>query len=288
MVKCSICGSCENWYLISNKLEIEEAKYWNGLREQNWYLCKTCGNAFPKPKASKEAIEYKWNNMRQEKQFFEKRMNVLDKAASKVFDYFKPYLKQRKNVLDVGCGFGNLARILQDNGFNVIGIETDATTKLQHLKYGLNTIIGSVEDIELEKKFDAIFLVYSIYFITDIKLALFKLQTMLNDNGIICLVIADFLSCENNEMPSSVHSFYPCKSSIYKLTEITGLKVIHKKSTRGSIFYVINKEKTEFTKLKFFQSEYIYLLYKTKSIRYFLIGQVIRKVSNIVKRISGK
>lgn len=72
VVKCSICGSCESWYLSSNKLEVEEQKYWNRIKEQKWYLCKSCGNAFPDPEASKEAIEFKWNNMRTEEDFLRK------------------------------------------------------------------------------------------------------------------------------------------------------------------------------------------------------------------------
>lgn len=288
MVKCSICGSCENWHLLSNKLEPEEIKYWNGSKQQNWYLCKLCGNAFPEPQASKEAIEYKWNNMRHEEDFFEKRMAALDKSAIKVFEYFKPYLQYRQNILDIGCGYGNLARILKDNGFNVIGVETDTTTKLQHLKYGLNTRIGSIEDISFKKKFDAIFLVYSIYFVTDIKQALLRLKKLMNNNGIICIVIADFLRCENNEMPSSVHSFYPCKLSICKLMEVVGLKVVNLKSSRGGIFCVIQKEPIKFTKLNFAQTTGIYFLYKTKRIRYLLVGQTIKGIASFINIVRNK
>lgn len=288
VVKCSICGSCESWYLSSNKLEVEEQKYWNRIKEQKWYLCKSCGNAFPDPEASKEAIEFKWNNMRTEEDFFEKRMDALDKSAIKVFEYFKPYLQHSKNILDIGCGYGNLAKILKDNGFNVIGVEADATTKLQHVKYGLDTIIGSIEDVSFKKKFDAVFIVYSIYFITDIKQALLKIKSLLNNDGIICIVIADFLRCENNEMPSSVHSFYPCKLSICKLMEAVGLKVIDLKSSRGGIFCVIQKKSIKFTKLNFVQTTGIYFLYKTKRIRYLFIGQIIQGITSFINIVKNK
>ncbi|WP_346353521.1 class I SAM-dependent methyltransferase [Azotosporobacter soli] len=290
LAKCITCEMDENWIVWENKIEKQQQALWNHAKVQQWLLCKTCGTLFPSPITPQAVIKQAWDIARDEYQKndfdMQRHMQKLDKSAGQIMEYFYPFVANKKAILDIGCGYGNLLHMLKNNGHNVFGIETDASTKSYHQMLGIESAIGQVEDIELDKSFDAIFLIYSIYFFTDIKSILKKLQAKLNDEGVICIAIANFLDSRNNEMPGIAHSSYPCKESLEVLLEVAGFKILSTKKYKSVIYCVAKKSMTSASAVTVVNTNKIYWLYKSKKIRYHLIGKpivVMGKIYNAVK-----
>ncbi|MCH3916647.1 MAG: class I SAM-dependent methyltransferase [Spirochaetia bacterium] len=64
-----------------------------------------------------------------------------------------------ENILDAGCGIGNLTNLISGSGADVIGIDnSEEMIKKAHKKYlQLKLAIKSVDNLGYENKFDAVF-----------------------------------------------------------------------------------------------------------------------------------
>lgn len=250
-----------------------------------WYLCKFCGNMIPiKEKTSVEVSEI-WNNVRNSDDgYFDKRETYLNEAASIVYNIYRKFFEKKTSVFDVGCGYGNLLNILKKRGFNVCGIETDASTLNQHIKYGLKTHIGSIEQYNINGNYDIFMFNYSIYFITDIVKVMGKIKRCMNKDGIVCITIADLWTYKNNDSPGKSHAFYPNIYSLVKLMEICGFIVISIKKYKDSyytVFGIDNKNDYTVKGINKYIYYYIYFLIKSKQMRFKIFGSVynfIRKL----------
>jgi SAM-dependent methyltransferase len=86
-------------------------------------------------------------------------------------------------VLEVGCGRGELARLLDDAGYGVTAIDPAAPSGplFRPLK---------LEDMDEDERFDAIVAVRSLHHVADLELALDKAVALLEPGG--CLVLDEF------------------------------------------------------------------------------------------------
>lgn len=285
MKHCNLCGSSANVLMKRDRILDEEMKKWNNQEWQEWYLCKKCGNIFPVPNTPMSIIADTWNNNRTvySEEFLIKHFEYLNKVSAGIINQYWSYIKSKRTVLDVGCGYGNLIMLLNKKGFKTLGIDVDKSTKKYHEKYDLDTIIGSVENIPIEKKFDVIFLNYSIYFISNLNNFIMKCKEHLDDNGILCITMANYLHCANKDVPTRSHTFFPIKESIEVFMILSGFNILSVKSKKGSVYMIFEKQKSKqnLPKINVFK---IYLLYKTKKIRYSLYTPIIL-LKNIVKKI---
>lgn len=70
------------------------------------------------------------------------------------YSYFQPFLKNKKNILDIGSGTGISCILLEKKGYNVIGVDPDPrNTKLINLKLKKeNVLIHFLKILNSKKK----------------------------------------------------------------------------------------------------------------------------------------
>jgi len=145
------------------------------------------------------------------------------------YHYIKPLLKNSKELLEIGPGTGLALRLFEQEGFNVTGIETNKNyVKLinEKLENG-ECLHGFVEELDITKKFDIIWLSHVFEHIIRPDLILNKCKELLSENGLIFIAIPD---CENpNILNQSIHenasSFHYTKDSLVKLVSKSGLTI---------------------------------------------------------------
>ncbi|MFC1781054.1 SAM-dependent methyltransferase [Planctomycetota bacterium] len=94
-----------------------------------------------------------------------------------------------KTILDVGCGMGQLAKILIDKGFNV-----DCLSPSAYLNRHVRDLLGDktrifeciYEELNTPNRYDMVLFCESFQYI-DVEKALTKTQKLLNDNGVMLI-----------------------------------------------------------------------------------------------------
>lgn len=98
-----------------------------------------------------------------------------------------------KNILDIGCGVGNLTKYIFDKGFNVDGIDLSIEMlNIAKSKYKeINFYNMDMKNITLNKKYDGIVLAYSLFHLTkeEVIKILPKYFNLLNSNGKMLLIL---------------------------------------------------------------------------------------------------
>lgn len=77
-----------------------------------------------------------------------------------ILKIFKKWKLEPKNILDLACGTGKLAKIFLDNGYTIEGLDISESMLNIAIKKGLKVYQGNIVDFELGKKYDLILCVY--------------------------------------------------------------------------------------------------------------------------------
>jgi len=110
------------------------------------------------------------------------------------FEYFKGYLQNGQDVLDLGCGNGRLLELLKDYKINYLGIDyskkliAEAQQDWPALqgKSNKNFIISDILDLNLKEKYDLVFLVATLHHIPSQRLrekVLLNVKSVLKPSG---------------------------------------------------------------------------------------------------------
>ena len=84
-------------------------------------------------------------------------------------EYILMELEGYENILSVGCGPALIEQVLQENGFNVTGLDVSKEA-LGSAPDSIRIVVGSAEDMEFNNtSFDAAIYVASLQFINDYK-----------------------------------------------------------------------------------------------------------------------
>lgn len=162
--------------------------------------------------------------------FTDKKVQDLVLSWKSWYAYFKKYLSDRKTVLDIGSGTGISLVMLEKEGKNVTGIELDKrNVELinKKLKRG-KCLFGFFEEINLDKKFEIIWSSHSFEHVKNPNIFLKKCHDLLNDDGILCIVVpdGDSPSMLKQSVKNKFHLYHYSKNSLCVLGQKHGFNVI--------------------------------------------------------------
>lgn len=101
------------------------------------------------------------------------------------YEKVKTFHPNVKSVLEIGCGTGDFLGWLQGKGLEVAGVEFADS---QHrLKYTGKFYPGTMETVQIEEKYDVVFLLNVIEHLADPKRVLEKIAKILNPGGVLLL-----------------------------------------------------------------------------------------------------
>ena len=162
--------------------------------------------------------------------FTDKGVQDLVLTFESWYSYFKPYLKNKDVILDIGSGTGVSCILLEKKGYSIIGVDPDPkNAKLINTKLKIGKCINTYfEDLEIEKKVDVIWITHIIEHLQKPDLLLNKCKEWLKPNGIICTAVPD---CENPEMlqnslTNPYHIYHFTRESLRKLFKKCGYNIV--------------------------------------------------------------
>ncbi|VEP15287.1 conserved hypothetical protein [Hyella patelloides LEGE 07179] len=86
---------------------------------------------------------------------YQKDASFVTQLGSPVLQLLAP--QPREKILDLGCGNGDLTLQIQNYNCNVLGIDSSTDMIATATQKGLMAKVLSVEDLNYQEKFDAVF-----------------------------------------------------------------------------------------------------------------------------------
>jgi 2-polyprenyl-3-methyl-5-hydroxy-6-metoxy-1,4-benzoquinol methylase len=145
------------------------------------------------------------------------------------FAYCRSHMEHKKKLLEIGSSQGQTLVWFEEQGFSVTGIEPDERNSElinQKLKSG-KCISGLIEEVDIDKKFDVIWISHVIEHLLRPDKLLAKLKKYLEDDGVIFIEVPN---CENDQvLKDSIltqpHTFHFSKNALLNLSKNAGYKV---------------------------------------------------------------
>lgn len=233
---CTLCNGAELTTLYKG---ID--KYFSN-KEVNFCICKKCNLVFlnPRPTASEYDEMYKtvFQDQRRSLQTIEEAIQRLKNKDSynkknQHLQYFKPYLDPTSHCLEIGSGWGTMARVIKDN----IGCEVEAVepshlaAKTAQEYYGLkvynDTFDSFYEKYQDTKKFDFIYLFHVFEHLLEPDSFAVKIKQLLQPNGKILIAVPDLTNPDqpNEKFFHMEHAFYYTPKTLSLLLSKNGFRI---------------------------------------------------------------
>lgn len=204
-MKCDICNSGDlylrysmkdNQYNITDEIfDIYKCKYCDA--------CKTLQNGKNIQTEQYYLNEYQAFNQETElninsgtfSRLYRSLFTYVINNRYEIFDYFTG--RNIRNVLDVGCGSGQLINALQKkNCWKITGLEPSLTAVENAKKTGLNIIHATIDSYKTKDKFDLIYLIHVLEHLDNPHGSLQKIRLLLNDNGYLVIALPNINNLE--------------------------------------------------------------------------------------------
>ena len=141
------------------------------------------------------------------------------KVIAREANYLKNELKERKKILDIGCGIGYFEEMLPE--LNIIGLDNSKEMLEEARKSsGKKFLFGNAENLDFpEESFDGAFMVTTLEFLDDYKKVVDELVRVLEPKG---KFVAMILNPESEYFKSHMHK----ADSYFRKIKHTNLKEI--------------------------------------------------------------
>ena len=226
-IKCEICNS-------ENFKELFQNDCW-GFK-QKFVYCKNCGFCFLNPRMNKKSSDYFYSsdsyricydnnsnitNSEDLYQSYFKRVKEHIPAKPKLpnykiyydslyFDFINHNINDYQNVLDIGCGDGTKLIDFKNIGKEVKGVEVSDICRKLHAEFGINSIQGTVDDIDDKKKYDLVILSHVFEHLSNLKEKIEKISTLTNKY----LYIEVPVHVKRLQIIQNAHNYYFSKNTL--------------------------------------------------------------------------
>lgn len=145
------------------------------------------------------------------------------------YKYCKPYLKNKKSILEIGAGQGQTLFWFKNEGFVVKGVEPDSNNvKLINQKSKNSCIVGTAENFQINEKFDCVWMSHVLEHVIKPEQFLKNIHKNLKKESIFFIEVPN---CGNKiRLKKSIemvpHTFHFSQKSLINLVKKTGFKVI--------------------------------------------------------------
>ena len=157
------------------------------------------------------------------------RYHFVKKAFRELANYY-----QVKNALDVGCGIGEVIKLILESwkdaeatGFD---ISEEAIALARKNCPGINFFVSDMESLELEAKYDLITAIDVIEHIQDDKKALQKINNLLTENGFLILSLPHLRQYWSKNDEDGGHYRRYSKRDIVEKLHASGFSIIKTRS----------------------------------------------------------
>jgi SAM-dependent methyltransferase len=207
--------------------------------------------------------------------------------AARSFRIFAPLAgTSGRRFLDIACGFGETVKTFADHGWDAEGIDADSSIAQVHRDMGIRVRHGQIEEMDVDAGYDIIHIAHAIYFITNPMSFLGEVRKRLVGDGLFCVVLSDFFAHHEPSLPSYAHTFFPTAASMRYALALAGFETIVCKPLSGSIY--IAARPTSAAKAPFVSPAWTRFLFRTKALRYGLIGRPYLALRSAAKFIVGR
>jgi SAM-dependent methyltransferase len=188
--------------------------------------------------------------------------------------------------LDIGCGLGETVCTFAAHGWDAEGIDADPSTEPFHRDLGIRSRIGQFEQLDFSGSYSIIHIAHAIYFVTDPMGFMRSVRRQLSPDGLFCVVLADFMANSDPGLPSYTHTFFPTAASMRYALALTGFETVLCKHLSGSIF--VAARPAEHISIPSVWPTAIWLLYRTKTLRYALLGRPYLLLRRAIKYLISR
>jgi 2-polyprenyl-3-methyl-5-hydroxy-6-metoxy-1,4-benzoquinol methylase len=280
-VPCPICAEVASWpiaYRFDSQIEAWRSEI-GDTRPYDWRLCRRCGNAYPSAQPELQVLERIWQTNRvvpcskpdEEAAVWRYRRHISQVAAERSYRLFSPLARRAGRFLDIACGLGETVRIFADHGWDAEGIDADPSVEPLHRQLGIKSRIGQFERLELNGRYDFIHIAHAIYFMIHPMHFIGIVRDHLTPSGLFCVVISDFMSSVSPDPPSYSHTFIPTRSSLRYALATARFETVLSRRVSGSIYFA-TRPTAKPPEVKIYP-QFVRLAYRTKKVRYWLIGK---------------
>jgi len=296
-MNCPICQGGDYWPIESaqDALVAKLRAQHGDDAHYDWRLCKRCSNAYPSHPPDRRILQTLWAQNRtddnagpdEREKIWSYRRAIAKTGAERSHGLFAPLVSNsRGRLLDVGCGLGETILMFTRHGWDAEGIDADPSTAPVHREIGIKTRIGQFEEVALEGRYDIIHIAHAIYFISEPMHFMRGVRQRLASNGIFCVVLADFLANPDLSLPGYVHTFFPTAHSMRHALALAGFETILSRAVSGSIYIAARPAPNP--SLPVARTLTTLLLYRTKRLRYALLGAPYLALRRAVKTLLGR
>jgi 2-polyprenyl-3-methyl-5-hydroxy-6-metoxy-1,4-benzoquinol methylase len=205
-------------------------------------------HTFPQPPVSELGKYYESDDYishtDSKRSWFEKAYHMVKKRAlNQKVQLLEKHQPNKGNLLDMGCGTGDFLQVAQQAGWQVQGIEPNE--KAQKIAESKGATLISGTPAAADQTFDAITLWHVLEHLPNLELQIKELKRILKPTGTLLIAVPNYKSFDAGyykqfwaayDVPR--HLWHFSKTSIDRLVEQEGMKVVSVRPMKFDSFYV--------------------------------------------------
>ncbi len=187
MKKIRSCPIC-----LYSKYELLHVQKYAEHFEHKIVICSLCGFVYVNNVPSQKYYDEYYKN--QSKYEGTRQHEMHDEFTYRQFDYIlKKFVPKNSNILEVGCSIGKLLEFIKNKGYrNLLGVEPAPECKaIAKKEHGISVVTSTLDNFITTKKYDLIIFSAVLEHLTDLRKAIIKSYSLLNENGMIYICVPD-------------------------------------------------------------------------------------------------